>query len=107
MVPWRATETGEVTPALLDWYRRFALGRPGVLVVEATGIRDVPSGPLLRVGHDRYIPGLQKIATAVRDASDGQTRLFLQCIDFLTIRRRPAPDKFFSRFLALRQAHRD
>src|SRR5439155_8560024 len=51
MVPWRATEDGFVTPQVLDWYRRFAKGRPGVLVVEATGIRDVPSGPLLRIGH--------------------------------------------------------
>ena len=38
------------------WYERFARGRPGGLVVEATGIRDVPSGPLLRVGHDRFVP---------------------------------------------------
>lgn len=52
MVPWRASEEGFVTPEVLDWYGRFARGRPGVLVVEATGIRDVPSGPLLRAGHD-------------------------------------------------------
>ena len=39
---------------------RFAEGRPGVIVVEATGIRDIPSGPLLRIGHDRYIPGLRQ-----------------------------------------------
>ena len=31
-------------------------GSPGVIVVEATGIRDVPSGPLLRIGHDRFLP---------------------------------------------------
>jgi 2,4-dienoyl-CoA reductase-like NADH-dependent reductase (Old Yellow Enzyme family) len=49
MVPWRATEDGFVTPDVIDWYRRFAEGRPGVLVVEATGIRDIPSGPLLRI----------------------------------------------------------
>ncbi|MDQ2938090.1 MAG: NADH:flavin oxidoreductase, partial [Acidobacteriota bacterium] len=56
MVPWRATEDGFVTQENLDWYRRFAEGRPGVLVVEATGVRDIPSGPLLRIGHDRFIP---------------------------------------------------
>ena len=55
MVPWRATEEGLVTQEVLDWYGRFADGRPGVLVVEATGIRDVPSGPLLRIGHDRWM----------------------------------------------------
>src|SRR5262245_24813785 len=54
MVPWRATAEGEVTDDVLDWYGRFADGRPGVLVVEATGVRDVPSGPLLRIGHDRF-----------------------------------------------------
>ncbi|MBS1151205.1 MAG: 2,4-dienoyl-CoA reductase, partial [Myxococcaceae bacterium] len=58
MVPWRATADGFVTDAVCDWYARFAAGRPGVLVVEATGIRDVPSGPLLRAGHDRFVPGL-------------------------------------------------
>ena len=42
MVPWRASEDGFVTPAVIDWYRRFAEGRPAVIVVEATGIRDVP-----------------------------------------------------------------
>ncbi|HWU89673.1 MAG TPA: NADH:flavin oxidoreductase, partial [Kofleriaceae bacterium] len=55
MVPWRATEDGFVTRDVIDWYRRFAEGRPGVLVVEATGIRDIPSGPLLRIGHDRFV----------------------------------------------------
>ena len=57
MVPWRATDDGFVTPEVLDWYARFAEGQPGVLVVEATGIRDIASGPLLRIGHDRFIPG--------------------------------------------------
>ena len=59
MVPWRASEDGLVTPDVLQWYERFARGRPGAIVVEATGIRDVPSGPLLRIGHDRYVDGLR------------------------------------------------
>lgn len=99
MVPWRATEDGFVTEAVIDWYRRFAKGRPGVLVVEATGIRDIPSGPLLRIGHDRYVPGLRRIVEAVREASGGETRLFIQLIDFLAIRRRPEKEKFFRRYL--------
>ncbi len=107
MVPWRATEDGDVTPDVIDWYARFARGKPGVLVVEATGVRDIPSGPLLRIGHDRFLPGLRKLVDAVRDASEGQTRLFIQCIDFLTIRRRPEKAKFFARFLAITDAHRD
>lgn len=106
MVPWRATEEGFVTDAVVDWYRRFAMGEPGVLVVEATGIRDIPSGPLLRIGHDRYIEGLRRIVEAVREASGGRTRLFIQLIDFLTIRRRPEKEKFFRRFLRVDEALR-
>src|SRR5437762_8939827 len=101
MVPWRATEDGLVTQANLDWYRRFAQGRPGVIVVEATGIRDIPSGPLLRIGHDRFRPGLARLAEAVHTASRGETLLFIQLIDFLTIKRRPEREKFFARFLAV------
>jgi 2,4-dienoyl-CoA reductase-like NADH-dependent reductase (Old Yellow Enzyme family) len=107
MVPWRASEDGSVTPEVLDWYRRFADGRPGVLVVEATGIRDIPSGPLLRIGHDRFLPGLSKLVECVRERSGGQTRFVIQIIDFLDIRRRPAKQKYLSRFLELREAHRD
>lgn len=107
MVPWRATDEGFATPANIEWYARFAQGRPGAIVLEATGIRDVPSGPLLRIGDDRFIEGLSKITRAVREASEGQTRLFIQLIDFLSIRRRPDPRKFLERFLAIGPHHRE
>src|SRR5262249_44500018 len=106
MVPWRASSDGLVTPQVLDWYRRFAEGRPAGLVVEATGIRDVPSGPLLRIGHDRFVPGLTELARTVREASGGETRLLIQVIDFLAIRRRPEPRRFLAEFLALTDRHR-
>ena len=106
MVPWRATEDGFVTQQNLDWYRRFAEGRPGVLVVEATGVRDIPSGPLLRIGDDRFIPGLRKLVEAVREASEGQTLLFIQIIDFLSVKRRPERAKYFQRFLQVDDHHR-
>lgn len=106
MVPWRATEDGFVSDDVLDWYGRFARGRPGAIVVEATGIRDIPSGPLLRIGDDRFIPGLKKLVERVQDESDHETRLFIQLIDFLSIRRRPDPAKFFERFLRVSDAHR-
>jgi 2,4-dienoyl-CoA reductase-like NADH-dependent reductase (Old Yellow Enzyme family) len=106
MVPWRATEDGFVTRENLDWYGRFAAGRPGALVVEATGIRDVPSGPLLRIGHDRFLPGLSELVETVRRESEGRTRLFIQVIDFLSVKRRPEPAKFFERFLAVTDRHR-
>jgi 2,4-dienoyl-CoA reductase-like NADH-dependent reductase (Old Yellow Enzyme family) len=107
MVPWRASDDGEVTHDVIDWYSRFAKGRPGVIVVEATGIRDVPSGPLLRIGHDRFVPGLRRLADAVHEASRGETLLFIQLIDFLAIKRRPEPEKFFARFLELQPRHRE
>jgi len=107
MVPWRATDDGFVTSDVIDWYRRFAEGRPGVLVVEATGIRDIPSGPLLRIGHDRFCDGLARLVEAVREASNGETLFLIQLIDFLTIRRRPPRDKYFSRFVAVTDQHRE
>ena len=107
MVPWRASEDGSVTPQVLDWYRRFAAGRPAVLVVEATGIRDVPSGPLLRIGDDRFLPRLEQLVRTVREASGGATRLLIQLIDFLAIKRRPEPATFLERFLRITARHRD
>lgn len=107
MVPWRATEDGMVTRDVVDWYARFAAGRPGAIVVEATGIRDVPSGPLLRAGDDRFVGGLREVVQAVRAASGGRTRLFIQLIDFLAVRRRPPEDKFFARFLIIGDGHRE
>ena len=70
------------------------------IVVEATGIRDVPSGPLLRIGHDRFVPGLRRArarrcgarAAAARGSSSRSSTSS-------PIRRRPEPEKFFGRFL--------
>jgi 2,4-dienoyl-CoA reductase-like NADH-dependent reductase (Old Yellow Enzyme family) len=107
MVPWRASEDGLVTPDVIDWYRRFAEGRPGVLVVEATGIRDVRSGPLLRIGHDRFCDGLHRLVDAVREASNGETLLLIQLIDFLSIRRRPERAQYLGRFLTVTGRHRE
>jgi 2,4-dienoyl-CoA reductase-like NADH-dependent reductase (Old Yellow Enzyme family) len=107
MVPWRATDDGFVTERNLDWYGRFAEGRPGVLVIEATGIRDIPSGPLLRLGDDRFVEGMQRLVERVRDASGGETRLLIQLIDFLSMRRRPEPERFFRSFLVVTDRHRD
>ena len=105
MVPWRATADGFVTREVLEWYERFAQGRPGAIVVEATGVRDIPSGPLLRIGHDRFLPGLSELVEIVRRASDGHTRLLIQIIDFLSVKRRPDPSKYFARFLPLDKRH--
>ncbi len=106
MVPWRATEDGYASDDVINWYRRFAEGRPGAIVVEATGVRDVVSGPLLRIGDDRFIDGLKRLVDAVHQASGGYTRLYIQLIDFLSIRRRPERDKYFQRFLQITDEHR-
>jgi 2,4-dienoyl-CoA reductase-like NADH-dependent reductase (Old Yellow Enzyme family) len=106
MVPWRATDDGFVTKENLEWYRRFAEGRPGVLVVEATGVRDIASGPLLRIGDDRFIPGLRRLVDVVKQASGGETVLFIQIIDFLAVKRRPEKEKYFDRFLKIKDKHR-
>ncbi|MEE8425805.1 MAG: hypothetical protein V3S15_00875 [Woeseiaceae bacterium] len=106
IVPWRATEDGMVTEDVLDWYERYARGKPGAIVVEATGIRDIPSGPLLRIGDDRFIPGLRKLVDTVRSASDHETRILIQLIDFLRINRRPTAEKYFSKYLEISEDHR-
>ncbi len=106
MVPWRATEDGFVTREILEWYRRFAAGRPGAIVVEATGIRDIPSGPLLRIGHDRFLPGLRELVDTVHRESGGHTRLFIQIIDFLAVKRRPEKAKYLQRFFTVTDRHR-
>lgn len=75
-------------------------------MVEATGVRDIPSGPLLRIGHDRFLTGLAR-ARRRGAARERWPRLFIQLIDFLAIRRRPEKEKFFRRFLEITDRHRD
>jgi 2,4-dienoyl-CoA reductase-like NADH-dependent reductase (Old Yellow Enzyme family) len=106
MVPWRADPDGNVTQAVVDWYARLAEGQPGCIVIEATGIRDVPSGPLLRIGHDRYIDGLRRVVDAIHSHSDGRTQAYIQLIDFLGVKRRPERDKYLERFLPHHRGHR-
>ncbi len=76
-------------------------------MVEATGVRDIPSGPLLRIGHDRFVPGLKQLVETVRDASEGETKLFIQLIDFLTVKRRPEKQKYFEKFWTVEDRHRE
>jgi 2,4-dienoyl-CoA reductase-like NADH-dependent reductase (Old Yellow Enzyme family) len=107
MVPWRCSSEGLVGADIIDWYGRFADGRPGVLVVEATGIRDVPSGPLMRIGHERFEAGLAELVAEVRKRSAGETLVFLQLIDFLAVKRRPTREDYLRRFLTITDRHRE
>ena len=106
MVPWRAHPQGYVSEDVMRWYQRFAQGQPGAIVIEATGVRDIESGPLLRIGHDRFIPGLSQLTQAMRQSSQGKTLNLVQLIDFLPIRRRPSSDKFFAKYLPVNQSIR-
>jgi dimethylglycine catabolism A len=86
MVTWRGSEEGFVTEAVREIYRRYAQGGAGMIVLEATGIRDVASGPLLRLSHDRFVPGLRELVGEMRQLSS--SRVVPQIIDFLKISRR-------------------
>jgi 2,4-dienoyl-CoA reductase-like NADH-dependent reductase (Old Yellow Enzyme family) len=86
MVTWRGTEDGFVTDAVREIYVRYALGGAGMIVLEAIGIRDVASGPLLRLSHDRYVPGLRSMLAEMRAVSG--SLVVPQIIDFLKIATR-------------------
>jgi 2,4-dienoyl-CoA reductase-like NADH-dependent reductase (Old Yellow Enzyme family) len=101
MVPWRSNLKGEVTKEVIAWYRRFAKGKPGAIVIEATGIREIESGPLLRISNDSYLDGLSRLVEAVKESSEGETQIFIQLIDFLQIKRRIEASQFLERFLVL------
>jgi hypothetical protein len=74
---------------VLDWYGRFADGRAGRLVVEATGIRDVPSGRCCASATTASCRGCARSSTWCARRSGRPDALFIQLIDFLSIRRRP------------------
>jgi 2,4-dienoyl-CoA reductase-like NADH-dependent reductase (Old Yellow Enzyme family) len=86
MVTWRGTEDGFVTPSVREIYLRYAQGGAGMIVLEATGIRDVSSGPLLRLSHDRFVPGLKSLRDEMRAVSSSV--VVPQIIDFLKIATR-------------------
>jgi 2,4-dienoyl-CoA reductase-like NADH-dependent reductase (Old Yellow Enzyme family) len=93
MVTWRGTEDGFVTEAVREIYLRYARGGAGMIVLEATGIRDVASGPLLRLSHDRYVPGLATLVAEMKRAAP-RSLVIPQIIDFLKIARRKATREF-------------
>jgi 2,4-dienoyl-CoA reductase-like NADH-dependent reductase (Old Yellow Enzyme family) len=97
MVTWRGTEDGFVTPSVREIYLRYAQGGPGMIVLEATGIRDVASGPLLRLSHDRYVPGLRALVSRMKEIT--RSLVVPQIIDFLKIARRKPTRVFIERMV--------
>jgi len=98
MVTWRGTEDGFVTDAVREIYLRYAEGGAGMIVLEATGVRDVASGPLLRLSHDRFIPGLRTLREEMRARSDAL--VIPQIIDFLKIARRKPTRQYIEGMVA-------
>ena len=92
MVTWRGTEDGFVTDSVREIYLRYALGGAGMIVLEATGIRDVASGPLLRLSDDRFVPGMRRLRDEMRAVS--ASLAVPQIIDFLKIARRKPTREF-------------
>ena len=60
-----ATEEGFVTDALIERHVARAKGGFGLIDVEATGINDRKSPKLLRIGDDKFIPGLKEMTDEV------------------------------------------
>jgi 2,4-dienoyl-CoA reductase-like NADH-dependent reductase (Old Yellow Enzyme family) len=92
MVTWRGTDDGFVTDSVREIYLRYARGGAGMIVLEATGIRDVASGPLLRLSDDRFVPGLTRLREEMRAVSP--SLVVPQIIDFLKIARRKPTREF-------------
>jgi 2,4-dienoyl-CoA reductase-like NADH-dependent reductase (Old Yellow Enzyme family) len=85
MVTHLCQEDGVVTADTIDRYVRYAAGGAGLIVVEAMAIHQVKSGPLLRIGDDRYIPGLRELTQKVHATSD--SKIVPQIIHFLKVAR--------------------
>ncbi len=92
MVTWRGTEDGFVTDSVREIYASYARGGAGMIVLEAAGIRDVASGPLLRLSHDRFLPGLRALRDELRGLS--ASLVIPQVIDFLKIAKRKSTREF-------------
>lgn len=101
MVTWRSNDAGEVTDDIIAIYRRYVQGGAGMVVLEAMGVRDVASGPLMRIGHDRSLPGLRRLVEDLR--RHGRSLLVPQIIDFLKIATRKATREYLD--MMVRRGH--
>jgi hypothetical protein len=66
-------------------------------------VRDIPGGPLLRIGDDRFIPGLTKLVQ--RCARPASHTYSVQIVIFSPSRN--GPTRKAERFLQLTGRHRD
>ncbi|MBT5193893.1 MAG: NADH:flavin oxidoreductase [Rhodospirillaceae bacterium] len=85
MVTRLSGEDGMVNGDIVDRYVRYAAGRVGLIVVEATAIHGAKSGPLLRLSDDSFIAGHRELARRVHDTSD--SKVVPQIIHFMKVAR--------------------
>lgn len=85
MVTRLSGEDGGVNQDILDRYVRYAQGEPGLIVIEAMAVHGARSGPLLRLGEDRFIDGHRELLRRMRQA--GPSKIVPQIIHFLKISR--------------------
>ena len=58
-------ENGYVSDKHLKWYEYIAKGGAGMIVIEAVGIHQRPSGNLQRLKDDSYIDGFKSIVDTI------------------------------------------
>ncbi|MCI0606027.1 NADH:flavin oxidoreductase [bacterium] len=85
MVTRLSGEDGFVNQDIHDRYLRFARGEVGLIVIEAMGVHDTRSGPLLRLSRDEFIPGLADMAKEIHESSP--SKVVPQIIHFLKVAR--------------------
>ncbi len=76
---------GFVNEEIIQRYKRYAHGGTGLIVVEATAVHEAKSGPLLRLGHSKYIAGHRALVDQVHGESDA--KVLPQIIHFLKVAR--------------------
>ena len=84
MVTHLCKEDGHPTEDTINRYERYARGGVGLIIVEATAIHNVKSGPLLRLSSDEFIPGMKRLTDRVHAAAP-EAKVVPQLIHFLKV----------------------
>ncbi|MDY6881155.1 MAG: FAD-dependent oxidoreductase [Thermodesulfobacteriota bacterium] len=67
-----STSEGEVTDRLIDFYTHRAEGGVGLIIVGGSPVDEHISMPnMVRIDHDRYVPGLKRLTDRVKEAGAG------------------------------------
>lgn len=85
MVTRLSGEDGRVNQDIIERYARYGAGGAGLIVVEAMAVHHFSAGPLLRISHDDFIPGLAELTRRIHDTSEA--KIVPQILHFLKIAR--------------------